>query len=126
MPKIIFFLFLFFCGAAQALSPEAKLANDADEQRARNLFLQVRCLVCAGQVIENSDTEFSFEMRKLIRREIAAGKTDQEIKTELVQKFGEDILTEPSVNGLSGFLLWGLPLMFAAIIGAVFVKLYRR
>ncbi len=71
MPKILLFLFLFLCGAAQALSPEPKLSNEVDEQRARELFLQVRCLVCAGQVIENSDTEFSFEMRKLIRQKIA-------------------------------------------------------
>jgi len=94
-----------------ALSPETKLVDEAQEQRAMNLFLQVRCLVCNGQVIENSDTEFSFEMRKLIREKIAKGESDEEIKTELVKEFGENILTEP--QNFTKIFLWLMPAIFA-------------
>ncbi len=116
-PKI--FVFFFLSSSAFALSPETRLSDEALEQRAMSLFLQVRCLVCNGQVIENSDTEFSFEMRKNIRTKIVAGKNDEEIKAELVREFGEDILTEPSKK--SAILLWMLPVVFALFAGWVFV-----
>ena len=106
-----FLFLLFFLSNSYALSPEAKLADEAQEQRAMKLFLEVRCLVCNGQVIENSSTEFSFQMRKLIREKIFSGKSDQEIKGVLVQEFGEDILTEP--QNLTKFFLWFLPVIFA-------------
>lgn len=111
--KFLFFFFIF--SSAFALSPETRLADEAQEQRALKLFLQVRCLVCQGQVIENSDTEFSYEMRKLIRKKIADGKSDEEIKTELVKEFGDDILTQPNPK-TNGFLLWFLPLLFALLM----------
>jgi cytochrome c-type biogenesis protein CcmH len=109
---LVFFLFSF---STFAFSPEVRLADEAQETRAMNLFLQVRCLVCGGQVIENSNTEFSFEMRKLIRQKISEGASNEKIKTDLVQKFGGDILTEPSAKN-GGFLLWCLPIIFAIIV----------
>ncbi len=113
LTKIITIL-LFFSLNSFALSPEEHLPNEIDEQRARNLFLEVRCLVCTGQVIESSNTEFSFEMRKMIRNKILEGKTDEEIRQYLVSQFGEDILTSAKLSK-SNFLLWLLPLFFAII-----------
>jgi cytochrome c-type biogenesis protein CcmH len=102
---------IFFSLSAFALSPEARLPDEAQEQRAMELFLEVRCLICGGQVIENSNTEFSYEMRKLIRQKISSGLTNEEIKTKLVKEFGEDILT--STNQKNGrFFLWCLPVLF--------------
>ncbi len=114
--KILLFLFLFtslYPCFSSALSPEDKLFDDSQEQRAMKLFLQIRCLVCDGQVIESSDTEFSFEMRRLVRGKIVEGKTDEEIKKELVQEFGETILVNPQFGSISGILLWIVPLIFA-------------
>jgi cytochrome c-type biogenesis protein CcmH len=103
--------FILLSLSAFALSPEARLPDEAQEQRAMQLFLEVRCLICGGQVIENSNTEFSYEMRKLIRQKISSGLTNEEIKTELVKEFGEDILT--SANQKTGrFFLWCLPVLF--------------
>ena len=95
----IFLLFLFLT-PTYALSPENRLPDQKLEERAMKLFLEVRCLVCNGQVIENSDSEFSFEMRKLIRGKIAEGKSDEEIKTELIEEFGSDILTTSNSSKL--------------------------
>jgi cytochrome c-type biogenesis protein CcmH len=114
------FFLLSFSFDSGALSPEIHLENEVDEQRANKLFLQVRCLVCGGQVIENSDSEFSFEMRKLIRAKIAEKKSDAEIKSELIAKFGSDILTEVNAKN-NGFLLWILPVIFAIFLGGFFV-----
>ncbi len=117
--------FLLFSLSAHAFSPEERLTDEALEQRAMNLFLQVRCVVCGGQVIENSNSEFSFGMRKLIRQKIANQKSDVEIKAELVEKFGADILTEPSVKN-GGFLLWFLPIFFSLIAAIFFFHSLRR
>jgi cytochrome c-type biogenesis protein CcmH/NrfF len=77
-----FIFLLLFLSNSNALSPETRLAKETQEQRAMNLFLQVRCLICGGQVIENSDSEFSFEMRKLIRQKIAAGKATRKSRQD--------------------------------------------
>jgi len=110
---ILSLIILLISHNSYALSPETRLTNDLEEQRAMKLFLEVRCLVCEGQVIESSNTEFSFEMRKLIRKKISEKKSDKEIKAELAKEFGEDILIEPSFK--SGFLLWLLPIIFMMI-----------
>ena len=78
--KILFFLGFFLINSAFALNPETRLSNQEDENRAMNLFLQVRCLVCNGQVIENSDSKFAFDVRALIREQISQGKSDDDIK----------------------------------------------
>lgn len=103
------------------LSPEQRLSNELQEQRAMNLFLQVRCLVCNGQVIENSDTEFAFEMRKNIRNKIAEGKSDKQIEAELKREFGDDILTKP--NGKVRIFLLIAPIIFAALILLLLLRL---
>ena len=120
--KITAFL-LFLSYNSFALSPETHLADESQEQRARNLFLEVRCLACEGQVIESSATEFSFEMRKLIRKKITEGKSDKEIKAELVTEFGEDILTSTDF-GKNNFMLWLLPLLFAVFLLVKISKLF--
>lgn len=107
-------VFLLFSFSAFALSPEKKLQDEKLEQRAMALFLEVRCLVCNGQVIENSDTEFASKMRQNIREKITTGKSDDEIRNELVGEFGENILTRPS--GKNQFILLGLPLIFAGLL----------
>ena len=109
--------FILFSLSALALSPEPRLPDEAQEQRAMQLFLEVRCLICGGQVIENSNTEFSYEMRKLIRQKISSGLTNEEIKTELVKEFGEDILTSANQN-----FLWCLPVLFVVILSSLILR----
>ncbi len=117
MKKALYYLVSFFLlswplSASLALSPENHLADEAQEQRAMKLFLEVRCLVCEGQVIESSNTDFSFEMRKLIRQKISDGHSDQKIRDDLIAEFGEDILISSNFSK-SHKLLWLLPLGFA-------------
>jgi len=116
-------LFFIFTSSTYALSPEKRLENEQLETRARNLFLKVRCLVCNGQVIENSDTEFSLEMRKLIRKKITQGLSDKEIKKQLVQTFGNDILIDSSTK--NSMFLWILPMIFATGALILLVKKYK-
>ena len=123
--KILFFLgfFLinsvFLISSSQALNPEARLSNPEDENRAMNLFLQVRCLVCNGQVVENSDSKFAFDVRSLIREQISQGKTDDDIKENLVATFGEDILNQPKNSSI---LL--LALISLGLSGIIFFRVF--
>jgi cytochrome c-type biogenesis protein CcmH len=118
--KILFFLGIFFTNSvflinsSQALNPEARLSNPDDENRAMNLFLQVRCLVCNGQVIENSDSKFAFDVRSLIREQISQGKSDNDIKENLVATFSEDILNQPKNSSI--LLLTFISLGLSAVI----------
>lgn len=106
--KILTIIFCIFSFTSFALSPEEHLPNQAQEQRAMKLFSEVKCLVCAGQSVEGSSTEFSFEMRKLIRTKISQNKSDDEIRNELIAEFGNEIL----LSNQSKILLI-LPLIFA-------------
>ena len=118
--KILFFLGIFLVNSvfiinsSQALNPEARLSIPQDENRAMNLFLQVRCLVCNGQVIENSDSKFAFDVRALIREQISQGKSDDDIKENLVATFGEDILNQPKNSSI--LLLTLISLGLSAVI----------
>lgn len=85
-------LAFFVCHYALALSPEERLNNPIQEQQAQKLFLQVKCLTCKGQVIENSDSDFAYSLRNFIRKEIKNGKSEAEIKELLIKNFGSHIL----------------------------------
>ncbi len=111
--KIFTLIFCIFSYASFALSPEEHLPNQAQEQRALKLFSEVKCLVCAGQSVEGSSTEFSFEMRKLIRTKISQNKSNDEIRNELVNEFGDEILLSNQSK-----ILWILPLIFAILLAA--------
>ena len=112
---VLFFLCAFI--------PEKHLANEIDESKARAIFMQVKCLVCEAQSIESSDTEFSLKMRDLIRKKIEQGKSEDEIKEELVDEFGDRILFSPLL--LNNLLIWILPFVFALILAVFFVKMRR-
>lgn len=117
------YMLLFICFYqydALAISPEIYLPKH-QEERARELFWQVKCPVCAGQVIESSDTQIAYQLRKLIRDQIREGKSDDEIKSYLVEKYGDDILNNPIVN-TKNIALWLLPILFF-IVGAFVIKI---
>ena len=93
MQNLLFSVIIFFvCSNVLALSPEERLANPNQEKLARQIFLQVKCLTCQGQVIENSDSDFAYSLRQFIRKEITNGKNEAEIKETLIKNFGSHIL----------------------------------
>jgi len=119
----IFFIVFLASLNSFALVPENHLPEQ-QEQRARELFLQIKCPVCAGQVIESSNTEISFQLRKLVREKIVAGKSDEEIKSYLVDEYGEDILNSPT-SGLVNYLLWILPIIFI-LVGVFIIRKFTK
>ena len=115
MTKIIkIFLLLFF------------LQNNAisEDPRAIELFKEVRCLVCQGQTIHESNAELAEDIKKLIREKISQGETDRQIKEYLVEKYGDWILMTPPFNSLT-YILWSFPFLIL-IIGAFAIYRQKR
>lgn len=107
---------------SHALSPEPRLKNPEQEKRARQLFLEIRCLVCSGQVIESSNNEFAASMREFVRNEIKSGKSNAEIKDNLISKYGPDIIISNTPKHHTIFLIWLLPTIFIIALGYAFVR----
>jgi len=90
-----------------------------DEERAQDLFKEIRCLVCQSQTIHESNSELAEDLKQLIRKQISDGKTDENIKLFLVDKYGDWILMTPPFNQYTYFL-WISPII-VLILGLFFI-----
>ena len=84
----------------------------------------LRCLVCQGQSIADSNSDFALTLKMVVKDLIDQGKTEEEIYTFLSDKYGDWILYKPKLNP-GNLLLWGLPYL-ALIIGAVIIVFLVR
>ena len=93
-------------------------SNPTTEARARNLQRQLRCLVCQGESIDESGSPFADDVRHLVRQQIAAGQSDQQIEDFLVARYGDFILMKPPLQS-DTWLLWLAPFLVLAVGGTV-------
>ncbi len=114
-------LFLVASGAgiAQSRMPLAPLANTqltdpAKEAAAKELMLSIRCLVCQGQSIADSDAEMAADMRSLIRTKVEAGEKPEAIRSWLVERYGNWVTYDPPLD-MATAPLWIAPLVLLAI-----------
>lgn len=101
---------------AQSRMAEAEWANrqlpdPAEEAEAKALMESLRCLVCQGQSIADSDADMASDMRALVRRRIAAGESPEDIRAWLVERYGRWITYDPPMDSVT-WPLWLLPLLF--------------
>ena len=109
-----------------AAPPDQPLTSPTQEARAQRLFSVVRCVVCQHESIADSPAGIAGDMRRLIREEIAAGATDQQVRDGLVRRYGDYVLFTPPVR-LGTWLLWfGPGLLIVAGGVALFVFARRR
>jgi cytochrome c-type biogenesis protein CcmH len=99
-------------------------ADTALERRTRDVASGLRCPVCQGLSIADSPSELALEMKGLVREQLAAGKTPDEIEGYFIEKYGEWVLLEPRAQGLN-LLVYLLPVALV-IGGAAFVLRYVR
>jgi len=108
--------------AAPAVAKEAKPVEDPQiEQRMQALTQQLRCLVCQSETLADSPSDWAADVRKLIREQMKAGKSDQEIIAFLTQRYGDPVLYKPPVKATT-YLLWFGPFLF--LLGGTLL-LYR-
>jgi len=101
---------------AAAADPADRLADPAQEARARAIFADVRCLVCQNESIDDSEAELAAELRKVVREQVKAGRSDAEIKRFLTDRYGEFVLMTPKLSW-TNLVLWGGPFL-VVVLGA--------
>ena len=97
-----------------------QLPDPRQEARARALMEELRCLVCQGQSIADSDAELAGDMRHLVRSRIAAGENPAAIRTWLVERYGNWISYRPPAEPI-GWPLWAAPIVLL-LLGALLVR----
>lgn len=112
-----------FCMAA-ASDPADRLPDPAQEARARAIFAQVRCLVCQNESIDDSEAELAHDLRQLVRQQIRAGRSDDQVKAYLVDRYGEFVLLRPSFS-LGNAALWLGPFL-VVLFGALLLLMRLR
>lgn len=104
--------------AADSLMPQAEYANKQlpdprREAEARALMETIRCLVCQGQSIADSDADMAGDMRALIRRRIEAGESAAQVRAWLVERYGNWVTYAPPLDPVT-WPLWAAPVLLVA------------
>ena len=96
---------------------EANNNNDIKSKITKNL----RCLVCQGQSVYDSDSEFAISMKVLVDKKLEEGFSEIQIYDFFRDRYGEWILYDPELNK-NTYILWLLPILIFFIGGAIIIK----
>ena len=116
--KIKIFLTIFFISFNFNLGS----AEPIDESK---IYKNLRCLVCQGQSIADSNSDFAITLKMVVKDLIKKGKSEDEIYDFLSEKYGDWILYNPKLNA-GNLLLWSLPYLVLVFGGVIIVFLIRK
>ena len=110
--------------------PPARYANEQlpdprQEAAAKALMEELRCLVCQGQSIADSDAELAGDMRAMVRQRIAAGEKPEAVRAWLVGRYGDWVSYRPPVEPMT-WPLWAAPLVLLGIGAFLLRHRFRR
>ena len=114
--KYILFI-LFFILSFQKLSIANNISSEVDK-----ISKNLRCLICQGQSVYDSQSDFALSMKKLIKNKLEDGKSEKQIYEYLKNKYGEWIVYDPEFN-IKNLMLWIFPLILF-IFGGLLI--YRK
>ena len=121
---ITFFLLQFAFNNCYSVEPDEILNNPQQENRARSISKNIRCMVCQNQSIDDSGASLAKDLRILIRNKIKKGDSDKEIYKFLTDRYGDFILLKPPLK-LETFFLWFLPAILF-IIGIIIIFKHNK
>ncbi len=98
-------------------TPDRPLPDAAQEARAQALFDDIRCVVCQHEAIADSPAGLAADVRALVREQIAAGRSDEQVRDDLVRRYGDFVLFTPPLRG-GTWLLWFGPATALLAAGA--------
>lgn len=103
-----------------AVQPDEMLADPVLEARARAISREIRCPVCQGETIDDSNAPISRDLRLIIRERLVAGDSDEAVVDYVVDRYGEGVLFKPRAEG-ANLILWlaGPVLLLAGIAVAI-------
>lgn len=94
-----------------------RLRDPVQEQRAREIGKELRCLVCQNQSIEDSDASLARDLRRIVREQVEQGATDEQVMRFVHERYGDFVLLRPPFRW-STLLLWATPAL--ALLGGLF------
>jgi len=104
---------------------DTQLADPKQEAQAKALMEKIRCLVCQGQSIADSNAELAGDMRALVRERIAAGEKPDAIRAWLVRRYGSWVTYDPPLDRTT-WLLWAAPVLFLVVGVIIASRSIRR
>lgn len=131
MKRLILLTFLVTAPVlAQSNRPPAALADtqlpDPEQEReAKALMATLRCIVCQGQAIADSDAEMAGDMRALVRERIAKGEDADTVRDWLIERYGDYVSYDPPLSAATA-PLWIAPLVLLAIGGVIAARSFKR
>ena len=114
--KLFFFTFVFFF--TTLIAQEKSIDQN-------QIFKNLRCLVCQGQSISDSNSDFAQTVKLVVNDLIKEGKTEEEIYSFMAEKYGDWIIYKPQLNK-QNFMLWFLPYAFLIGGGLIIFYLIRK
>ena len=99
------------------------LGANTDDMKIK-ITKNLRCLICQGQSIYDSDSEFANSMKVLVNKKLNEGFSEKQIYDFFKEKYGEWILYDPELNK-NTYILWLLPILIFLIGGAIVVKNFK-
>ena len=85
------------------------------------IFKNIRCLICQGQSVYDSESEFALSIKLIVSKKLNEGKSEEQIYQFLKEKYGEWILYDPQLNKKT-YILWLLPILLFLLGGVVIIK----
>jgi cytochrome c-type biogenesis protein CcmH len=118
---------MLMTGSVTAFAQASEVAkpDPAVERRLRGLAEELRCLVCQNQTIADSSAPLAVDLRNQLRSQIAAGRSDEDIRTYMVERYGDFVLYRPPLRATT-VLLWIGPFALVAVGAFIFWLLVRR
>jgi len=127
MKHLVLIILVSACFGGALVAKEAQPNEDPRiEQRMRALTEQLRCLVCQNETLADSRADLAEDLRKQIREQMKAGKSDQEILAFLTQRYGDFVLYKPPVKATTYLLWFGPFILLIAGTGVLYRYLKHR
>jgi cytochrome c-type biogenesis protein CcmH len=111
--------------ASFAVRPDEMLSDPALEARAEAISRDIRCVVCQSESIEESDADIAHELRVIVREQLKAGASDDQVRAYLVARYGDFVLLKPPFKAKTA-LIWTGPFLLLLGAGIGIYLYYRR
>ena len=101
------------------------IATENIKVEQNEIFKNIRCLICQGQSVADSNSEFAQTIKLVVRDQIKDGKSEKEIYNFLIEKYGEWIVYKPPFSR-NNIFLWVLPYLVFVCGGLIIFLLFKK
>lgn len=126
LKRVLLLALLTLAAPGHAVQPDEVLPDPTLEARARQISQVLRCPVCQGENIDESNAGVSRDLRLAVRERLVAGDSDAQVIDYVKDRFGEYVLFEPERSGVNLILYWMGPVVLILALGGIFIWLRGR